>query len=263
MRHLPAIAGREFRSLFVSPVAYAVLTFYAALAGFFFIASVLSFSEQTFALRMAQRFDQLELLNLNEWLIAPYFGVMSIVLMFIIPGVTMGLFSSEKVNGTFELLLTSPLTVWEIVLGKFLAAVGFVAILVAMTGFYVGILFWKGDPEGLKTAAGLLGLAALGIAYAAIGAFASSVTRSQIIAFVLTFAILLVLWMLSFLADLGAGGVAANTSVSAFLRWLSTSVHFEPLVQGLVETRDLAYFAAATAAFLLLAKAVVESLRWR
>lgn len=265
MKHVPTIAARELGSLFVSPVAYVVLTLFAVLGGFFFLSSILQFNEYIIRLQQFQVFDELRDLNLNDHVIAPFLGVMSVVLLFVIPGITMGLFAAEKANKTDELLLTSPLTIWDIVLGKFLAAAGFVLLLVAMVALFPGMLFLYGDPELGKTLSGLLGLLLVGLTYAAIGAFASSVTRSQFIAFIVSFFLLLLLWMLSFLADLGAAGGAGGTSGWALdlLRWLSTSEHFEQLVKGLVETRDLAYFGVMIGTALLIAKAAVESVRWR
>jgi ABC-2 type transport system permease protein len=263
------IARRELASLFVSPVAYVVLTLFSVLAGFFFLSSVLSFSEAVSRLQQMIGFDprfaeQLARANLNDDVIFPFLGAMSIVLLFLVPGITMGLFASETANGTDELLLTSPLTIWEIVLGKFLAAAGFLLLLVGLVALFPGILFVYGDPEVQKTLAGLLGLLLVGLTYVAIGCFASSVTSSQVIAFVLSFVMLLLLWMLSFLADLGAaGGPVGQSGLSSFLRWLSSSEHFEQLVKGLVDTSDLAYFGALIGTFLLLTKAAVESVRWR
>lgn len=264
MKHVGAIAGRELNSLFVSPVAYAVMTLFAVLAGFFFLSGVLQFQEYVIRLQSFQAMEQLEELNLNDHVIAPFLHVMSVVLLFLVPGITMGLFASEKTNGTLELLLTSPITIWELVLGKFLAAVAFITILVLLLALFPGLLFIYGDPELGKTAAGMLGLLLMGIAYAAIGCFASSVTQSQFVAFFLTFVLLLVLWMLGFLADLGAaGGATSNEQVGDLLRYLSTADHFEGIVMGLVDTKDLAYFGLVVVAFLALTKAAVESVRWR
>ena len=265
MRHVGAIASREVRSLFVSPVAYAVLALFAVLGGFFFLASVLSFDSNLAQARQFQAFDFLRQLNLNDHLIAPFYQVMWIVILFLVPGITMGLFASEKANGTQELLLTSPITIWELVIGKYLAAAVFVALLIAILGLFTGIVFLYGEPEVAKTLSGLLGLLLVGLTYAAVGAFASSVTRNQLIAFFLALVLLLILWLLSVVADLGAAGgaVGTNSAVSQVLRYLSSADRFEQMVRGLVDTRDLAYFAFMIGTFLLLAKASVESVRWR
>ncbi len=265
MRHMGAIAGRELRSLFVSPVAYVVLTLFAVLGGFFFLASVLSFDSNVAQAQQFQAFDFLRDLNLNDHLIAPFYQVMWIVILFLVPGITMGLFAAEKQNGTQELLMTSPITIWELVIGKYLAAAAFVSLLVGMLALFTGILFLYGEPEVLKTLAGLLGMLLVALTYAAVGAFASSVTRNQLIAFFLALVLLLILWLLSVFADLGAAGgaVGTNSTFSSVLRWLSSSDHFEPMLQGRVDTRSLAYFGFMIGTFLLLTKASVESVRWR
>jgi ABC-2 type transport system permease protein len=265
VRHLGAIAGRELRSYFVSPVAYVVLVLFAVLGGFFFVASVLSFDANVSQAQQFQAFDFLNELNLNDHLITPFYQIMWIVILFLVPGLTMGLFASEKTNGTQELLMTSPITIWELVLGKFLAAAAMVTLLVLMLGLWTGILFLYGDPEPLKTGSGLLGLWLIGLSYAAVGCFASSVTRNQLIAFFLALVLLLILWLLAVVADLGGAGgaAAAGSQMSDLLRWLSSSDHFEDLMKGLVDTRSLAYFAFVIGTFLLLTKAAVESVRWR
>lgn len=265
MRHVGSIAGREFRSLFVSPTAYVVLTLWAVLAGFFFLSNLIAFQSELVRMQQFGQFEMVRELNLNDHLITPFMGSMWIILIFAVPGVTMGLFASEKTNGTEELLLTSPLTIGEIVLGKFLAGAGFVLIMTAVVAFFPGILFVYGDPELGKTGAGLLGLLLVSLSYVAVGAFASSVTRNQLIAFFLALVILLVLLMLPFIAELGAarGALGQAGVLAEAMRWLSTGDHYEQMLQGLVATSDLAYYAIMIAAFLLLAKASVESVRWR
>jgi ABC-2 type transport system permease protein len=265
VRHLGAIAGRELRSYFVSPVAYVVLVLFAVLGGFFFVASVLSFDANVSQAQQFQAFDFLNELNLNDHLITPFYQIMWIVILFLVPGLTMGLFASEKTNGTQELLMTSPITIWELVLGKYLAAAAMVTLLVVMLALWTGILFLYGDPEPMKTLSGLLGLWLIGLSYAAVGCFASSVTRNQLIAFFLALVLLLILWLLAVVADLGGAGgaAAAGSGLSDLLRWLSSSDHFEDLMRGLVDTRSLGYFGFMIGSFLLLTKAAVESVRWR
>ena len=260
MRHVANVAGRELRGLFVSPVAYGVLSLFSVLAGLFFIVTLAAFNEWIFRLQQFQAFDQLSELNLNEHLIGQFYHSMAVVLLFLVPGITMGLFAAEKTNGTQELLLTSPLTIWDIVLGKFLAAAIFVLLLGAIVGTFPALLFVYGDPELLVTLSGLLGVVLVGFTYVAIGAFASSLTRSQMVAFLLTFVVLLILLILPAISDLD---VAGTGGAGEGLRWLSTETHLEELVKGLVDTQHLAYFAVMIAGFLVLTKASVESVRWR
>jgi ABC-2 type transport system permease protein len=265
VKHVGTIAARELRSLFVSPVAYVVLSLFSVIAGFLFFTSTLAFESQILELQQIQLYDYLAKINLNDHLLAPFYSVIWVVMLFLIPGVTMGLFANEKAQGTQELLFTSPITVWELVIGKYLAAAAFVALLVGIVGLYTGVMFLYGDPELWKSLAGLLGLLLVGFAYAAVGAFASSVTKNQLIAFFLALVLLFVLWLLSVVADLGAAGGAMGTESAAsnLMRWLSSADRFEQLVKGLVDTRDLAYFAFLIAVFLVLAKTSLESVRWR
>jgi ABC-2 type transport system permease protein len=247
------------RSLFVSPVAYGVLSLFSVLAGMFFILD-LSWFEQAL-LQLQQYPDQLAELNLNDLLLHEFYGSISVVLLFLIPGITMGVYTAEKANGTEELLLTSPLTIWDIVLGKFAAGAIFIAALVGIVGLFASVLFIYGDPEVGKTASGLLGLLLTGWTYVAIGGLASAVTRSQIVAFLITLVVLVTLLLLPGIAEFGIAG--SGSGVAGTLRWLSVQLHFDPLLNGLVDTADLAYFAVMIGGFLVITKAAVESVRWR
>jgi ABC-2 type transport system permease protein len=259
MRHVASVAGRDLRGLFLSPVAYGLLALFAVLCGLFFILNLAWFNDLVLRLQQFQAFDRLEEMNLNDDLIREFYGSMSVVLLFLVPGVTMGLFASEKTNGTQEMLLTSPLTIWDIVLGKFLAGALFVALMTLIVGAYPLLLFFYGDPEWGKTLTGLLAVLLVGWTYVAIGSFASSLTRSQVVAFLVSFVLLLSLLLLPAVSDLGM----AVGNAGGILRWISTASHFEEMVKGLVSTADLAYFAVMIGSFLLLTKAAVESVRWR
>ena len=261
MKHVPTVAARELRSLFVSPVAYVVLSLFCVLAGLFFVIGVAAFDTWVRQLMQFQMFDQLQELNLNDQLVSNFYDTMSVILLILTPAVTMGIFAAEKTNGTQELLLTSPLTIWDIVLGKFLGAALFVALLVLLVAAFPGLLFVYGDPEPGKTFSGLIGLLLVGWTYTAMGCFASSLTRSQIVSFLITLVLLLTLLLLPAIADLGVVGDAEG--LGSALRWISTGVHFQQLLKGLVDTADLAYFAVIIGSMLLLTKASVESVRWR
>jgi ABC-2 type transport system permease protein len=264
MRHTLTIASRELRSLFLSPVAYVVLTLWSVIAGTFFLASLYGFHEQQFRLQQLQMLDRLETMNLNDQLIEPFIG--SMIVLFLLPAITMGLVASEKANGTDELLLTSPISIWDIVLGKFLAGVEFVTLMTAIAGFFPALLFLYGDPELGKTLAGMLCLWLVSVTYVAVGVFASSVTRNQLVAFIFTFVLLLILgMMLPFIVDISmsGSGVPGESAVAEVIRWMATGSHVERMLQGLIDTGDLAYYAVASAIFLLLSKTVIESARWR
>ncbi len=261
MRHVPTVAWRELRSYFASPVAYGVMSLFAVLAGLFFVLYVLDFDARVMQLEQFQALDELERTNLSDRLVAPFLDTMISVLLFLVPGITMGLFAAEKTNGTEELLLTSPLTIWDVVLGKFAAAAAFVGLLVAMVALYPALLFWFGRPELGKTVAGLLGVLLVGWTYVAIGAFASSLVRSQVLSFLIAFVLLVAMALLPVIAGLGLVGSAPG--VAEAFRWLATGEHLQQMLEGLVETGDLVYFAVVIGSFLLLTKASVESVRWR
>jgi ABC-2 type transport system permease protein len=266
MRHVGTIAWRELRSLFISPVAYVVLTLWSVIAGTFFLASLIGFLERLMQYQQFQMLQQIQSMNLNDNLIEPFIGSMWVILLFLLPAVTMGLVAAEKANGTEELLLTSPISIWEIVFGKFLAGAGFVTVMTVIVAFFPAILFVYGDPEVGKTLSGLLALLLVSLTYVAVGVFASSVTRNQLIAFVLTFVLLLIIgMMLPFLVEItmAGGGMGGESAVAAVVRWMATGTHVEHMLQGLIDTADLAYFVVASGIFLLLAKAVIESARWR
>ena len=266
MRHVTTIAGRDLRSLFLSPVAYVVLTLWSVIAGTFFLASLYGFHERQLQMQQLQMLEQLESMNLNDHLIEPFVASMWVIVLFLLPAVTMGLVASEKANGTEELLLTSPISIWDIVLGKFLAGVQFVTIMTAIAGFFPALLFFYGDPELGKTLSGMLCLWLVSVTYVAVGVFASSVTRNQLVAFIFTLVLLLILgMMLPFIVDISmsGSGVGADSPVAAGVRWMATGSHVDRMLQGLIDTSDLAYYAVASAAFLLLAKTVIESARWR
>jgi ABC-2 type transport system permease protein len=258
VRHAGAIAAREFKAMFSTPVAWVLLAGYLVMTGFFFFVGLGIFMQQLQQIQAMQLFDYLSRLNLNSYVIAPALGSCSFILLFVVPLITMRVFAEERANGTFELLLTSPLTVWEIVLGKFGAVLAFVALLVAVSALFPALLFVYGDPEGLQTLAGLIGLFAFGAALAAMGCFASILTRSQIVAALVAILGALLLYMLGF-----AGQLAPEGAPRAFLEYVSIGSHFDTMLGGLVRGEDLVYFAVFVVFFLTLVRAVLESLRWR
>jgi len=258
VRRAGAVAAREFRAMFATPVAWVLLAGYLVLTGYFFFVGLGVFMQNLQQVQAMQLFDLLAQLNLNSYVIAPALGSCSFILLFVVPLVTMRVFAEERAQGTLELLLTSPLSVWEIVLGKYGAVLAFVTLLVLLSALFPGLLFLYGDPEPLQTLAGLIGLFCYGAALAAMGCFFSSLTRSQIIAALLAILGALLLYMLGFAAQLAPTGAGRSA-----LEYLSIEAHFDSLLRGLVRLEDLFYFGAFVAVFLALARAVVESLRWR
>ncbi|MCX8071669.1 MAG: ABC transporter permease [Candidatus Binatia bacterium] len=257
MKNALTIAGKELRSAFVSPIAYVVLTGFMLLGGWFFFNLLNRFN---FLVQIYMSFRNPEVqmrLNLNELVVAPLLGNLSVVLIILVPVITMRSFAEEKRAGTYELLLTSPLSVAEIVAGKFLGVVAFLIIMLGLTAIYPIILLVYGNPEPGIIAAGYLGLFLLAISFATVGLLTSSFTDNQIVAAVSCLIVLLLLYVISWPAE------TAGPTLAAVLRYLSLTEHFSEMVKGVIETKDLIYFGSVIALALYLTHRSVESVRWR
>ncbi len=235
------IALREFRNLFLSPLAWVVLAVtQAILAWMLFVQIDLFFTLQ----------DQLATLpnapGVTDLVVAPILEIASIMLLMITPLMTMRLLSEEQRNGTLNLLLSAPLSATEIVLGKYLGIVLFMLVFVLLIALMPLSLGMGTTLDLGKLGAGLLGLMLLLAAFCAAGLFMSSLTASPVVAAVSSFGLLLLLWII----DNNAGGEQAADSV---MNYLSLLKHFTPLLRGIVDSRDLVYFALFIVTFLLLA----------
>jgi len=257
MRNILAIAAKDLRSQFVSPIAYVVLTGFLLLGGWFFFNLLARFN---FLLNLYLSFrnpEAMQRLNLNDFVIAPLLHNLSVILVILVPVITMRSFAEEKRSGTYELLMTSPLSVTEIVLGKFFGAFAFVFFMLLLTAVYPLILMLYGNPEMGVILSGFLGLLLLATAFVAVGLLTSSFTENQIIAAVSCLVALLLLYVISWPAD------TAGETMGAVLKYASLTEHFSELVKGVIDTRDLAYFASVIVLALFLTQRSVESLRWR
>ena len=257
MRNALAIAGKELRSYFVSPIAYVVITGFLLLGGWFFFNLLARFS---FLLQIysSMRNPEAQMrLNLNEFVIAPLLHNLSVVLVILVPVITMRSFAEEKRSGTYELLMTSPLSIMEIVAGKFLGCVAFLLIMIGLTGIYPIILMAYGNPEIGIMASGYLGLLLLAVAFATVGLLTSSFTENQIIAAVICLVLLLLLYVIAWPAE------TAGPVMGAVLKYLSLTEHFGEMVKGIIDTKDLVYFGSVILLSLFLTHRSVESVRWR
>jgi ABC-2 type transport system permease protein len=257
MRNVLTIAGRELKSYFVSPIAYVVLTGFLLLGGWFFFNLLARFNLLLTVYSAQQNPQVLQRLNLNEFVIAPLLHNLSVVLVILVPVITMRTLAEEKKAGTYELLLTSPLRISEIVMGKFLGSFLFVALMVALTGVYPLILFAYGNPESGVVLGGYLGLLLLATSFVAVGVLTSSLTENQIIAAVSCLVSLLLLYIIAWPAD------NAGETIGAVLRYVSLTEHFAQMVKGVIDSKDLVYFASVIVLALFLTHRSVESIRWR
>lgn len=215
MRQTNYILEKEFRTYFVSPIAYIVIAIFLLVTGWFFFS--------TFFL-----FNQASLRN--------FFGLLPIIFSFVIPAITMRLVSEELNVGSYEILLTMPVTFTDIIVGKFLASVGFVVAILIPTLAYPITVTLLGQLDWGPVVGGYIGALLLGAAFSAIGLFASTLTRNQIIAFItgmaICFGLTLIDKILFFLPR----------SLLGIFSYLGSDVHFQNISKGIIDSRDVVYF---------------------
>jgi ABC-2 type transport system permease protein len=255
MTNIWSLTKKELRSYFSSPVAYVVLFAYTLIFGYFFYNLVMWFNLQ--AMQMAQNPYYAQQINVNEMVFSPLFHNMVLILILLTPLLTMRLLAEEKRNGTDELLYTSPLTVGQIVLGKYLASLIMLAVMLGLTAGLSLFAFAFGNPELAPWLTGYLGLFLLGGAALAIGLFFSALTENQIVAAILTFLTLLLFLILNWLSQIGSG------AWQGVVGYLSFSQHFEDMAKGILDLKDAVYFLSLSVFGLFLAHSALQSRRWR
>jgi len=255
MRSAWIIAKRDLGSFFNSPIFYVVTTVFLIIYSFMFFNILNFFSFQSFQARQLQAMGMN--LNLNEMVIEPSLQNMSVILLMIIPIITMRSFADEKKMKTFRLLLSSPVHLREIILGKFLACMIVVAVMILISSYSVGFLFLLGEPEPGPVVTGYLGVLLMAGCFVSVGIFASSLTDNQIVAAVLTFGFSLFMWVI------GWGAQAAGSTTGQVLQYLSIVDHLDRFLKGLVDTSDLVYYLSFILFSLFLCHRVLDSNRWR
>jgi ABC-2 type transport system permease protein len=236
MENIFAIAKREFASFFNSPIAYLVVSVYVILSGSLFFNEVFTGGQAD---------------------MRGFFGLAPLLLFIIVPFLTMRLIAEERSQGTLELLLTMPITDWEVVLGKFLAVMGLLTVLTVLTMPFAVTVSVLGPLDKGATVAAYVGMLLMCGAYAAIGLMASAFTRNQIVA------ALIALFIGFGLFILGALVPVLPPGLSNIANALSIQTHFQSIARGVIDTRDVLYFVTLSAGCLLIAQASLESRRWR
>jgi ABC-2 type transport system permease protein len=252
VRNIIAIAQKELRSYFSSPLAYFIIAFFAWPFGAFFYLYVTEFVRQ--GLQMAQYGGSM---NVNQQVIRGILQNASVIILFVMPMITMRTYSEEKRSGTIELLLTSHVTDLQIILGKFLGALALYAEMLLVTMVYMVILFRIGNPEWRPIAAGYLGLLLMGGCFISVGLLISSLTKNQSVAGFMTFAVFLMLWVINWLAD------SSGPTGQAVLKFLSITDHFDDFTKGIIDTQHLVYYLSFITFGLFLTAKSVDSERWR
>lgn len=215
MKQITHILAKEFRDYFVSPIAYIVIAIFLVVTGWFFFS--------TFFL-----YDQATMRN--------FFSLLPLTFSFVIPAVTMRLFSEELSIGSYEVLLTMPVTPLDVILGKFLASVAFVGAMLLPTLFYPFSISLMGQLDWGPVIGGYLGAIFLGGAFAAIGLFASALTRNQIVAFIIAMAICFILTLLDKMLFF------FPSSILSVINYLGADFHFNTISRGIIDSRDVLYF---------------------
>jgi ABC-2 type transport system permease protein len=235
MRKVLTIAGKELRSYFVSPMAYAILAFYLGICGLIFALTVTN--------------------QQAEADMAGIFHTMVFVALMIVPVLTMGLLSQEQATGSIELLMTNPVRDVEVVLGKYLGAIGLFALLLVGSLEFPLILSAYGEPDWMAILSGYIGVLLVGMAFLAVGLFASSLVANQIAAAVIGYVILLFFWLIGWL-DMAVEGVIGDIASH-----ISILQNFQDFAKGIIDSRPVIFFVSLIVFALFLAVRSLENKR--
>jgi ABC-2 type transport system permease protein len=257
MRNVVAICKRELLSFFVSPIAYFVITGFALLVGFFFF-NYLAFFARMYEMSQMMAFrGGGQLPNLNQTVVEGLFQTMVVILVFLVPLLTMRIVAEEKRRGTFELLITSPVSVREIVLGKFLSLAVVLVVMLLISAIFPALLIVYGSPEVPPILSGFLGVVLCALGFASIGMAVSSFTENQIVAGVSSMVVLLLLYVIQAPAE-SLGGTASEV-----LRYLSPIDQVGQFLRGVISLRSVAYFMSLILVGLFVSHRALEAHRWR
>jgi ABC-2 type transport system permease protein len=259
VKNILAIYLKEIRSYFVSPVAYVVAAFFLLVTGYMFRQLMVTFNYQCMIYtQQAARFGgQMPPLNINDAVVTNFFGVRYFIWLIVMPMLTMRLIAEEKKMGTMELLMTSPITTVETILGKFFACFSLYAAIEALGLTYLLLLGTYGNPDWGPILTAYVSVLLMGAVFVAVGMVASAVTENQIIAVVIALCTLLLFWLIDWAASF------AGPTTSQILRGISVIEHMRDSMRGLIDTKDVIFFLSFTVFSLFLTHRVVESQRWR
>ena len=254
MRNIWIICKRELYSYFVSPIAWVLLTIFAVLSGLFTTLMGRGFSQMAL---QAQMQGQNQPMSLNQFVVAPLLSNIAVIALLLIPLISMRLLAEEKRQGTIELLATSPIRDYEIVLGKWLSALLMYASLLLVLFIDMSFLFAYGNPDWKPVVTGFLGLLLQGGCLLALGTFVSSMTKNQIVAGAVGFGAALALWLLSWTTSFG------NSDAVQVLNYLSIVSHLDSFTRGVIDSKDVIYYLSMIFLGLFLTTRSLESIRWR
>ncbi len=268
MRNALAIARKELSIYFTTPTAYAVFCGMTFIAGMMFLAALGYFQSMSLQFLSYQQPQLLEHLNLTDMVVYPLLRNVGVIFLFMTPFLAMRLVAEEKRSRTFELLMTVPIRPFEIMLGKYLAALALMAVAVGLLGLFPAIVSFFGSSGTIMSSgagspiewstvfSGLIGLFLVGGAMMAVGLFVSSLTESVVVAALVTFVVLLVMWILNWQAG-RMEGVARQV-----LDYLSMPTHLDAFAKGAPALKDVVYFATFMILGPFLTERAIEAHRW-
>ncbi|MDP2308370.1 MAG: ABC transporter permease subunit [Pseudomonadota bacterium] len=256
MRNIFAIGRRELSAYMTAPIGWIILCGFVLMFGFFFVVGLLQYDQAAAdAVFNPYAADQI---NVNDMIVAPLFGNMLVIALLAAPALSMRLIAEDRRTRAIDLLLTSPVRSSEIVLGKFLGAIGFATVLVSTTFLYGAILMLLGEPDPGIMFANYVGFILLFGTFMATGLFASSLTENQVVALIVAFGLNLLLWIVGW-----TGGLMDEGALKSTVEYLSMLSHFEQLSKGVLRLQDIVYFLTFIGFFLFASTQRVEALRWR
>ncbi len=234
MKNIWILFKKELKAYFVSPVAYVMLVVFLLLAGYFFFSLTAAFNLQSMQFMRYQ--IPMSDMNVNEMVMVPLFYNIGIILLLMVPLFTMRMYAEERKSGTLEVLMTSPLSNLQLLLGKFLGALTLYLIMLGFTLIYPLILFMYGSPDWGPIASGYVGLVLMGAAFISVGSLCSSFTENQIVAAVISFGVLLLLWVVSWAANF------VGPKLGEALSSISIIGHFDDFAKGIIDTKDIVFY---------------------
>jgi len=280
MKNVLAIAWREIRTYFTSPLAYVVVGVFLVLSGYIFYASLVRFSN--LCLQYGNNPYVFNQLNVNDMVVRPLFGSILVMFLLMLPVVTMRLLAEERRSGTAELLFTCPVTSAQVILGKYLGAAFLLVVMLGVTLSYpLLILTTSAKPDMGPTLVAYLGVLLFGLACLGVGLLVSAMTENQIVAAVGSFGALLMLWAITWIADSATMTVASLMNSATFGLWeklhlgtggptlgdllnkLSITEHFQDFRKGLLDTEHVIFYLSLIFFSLFMTQRVVESRKWR
>ena len=235
------LAWRELRSLFLSPLAWAILAIVQIILAYLFLSQLQEFLLIQHKLATIENAP-----GITELVIAPLYGSAAFIMMLVTPLLTMRLISEERRNKSLALLISAPISMTEIIIGKYIGILSFAAIMIAMITLMPLSLYFAGTLDGGLLFTIVLGISLLIAAFISLGLYMSSLTAQPTIAAMSTFGMLLMLWIVDW-----AGG-KANETASGFLEYLSMLRHFEAFTAGIFNSSDFIYYLLFISLFLIL-----------